>query len=175
MGGEEGLKLNLGGRTHRIPGFKTVDLYDGPEVDVKADCSDLWMFEEKSVSEIYASHILEHWPHLKTGQVLLEWKRVLKPKGKLFVSVPDFEAAVRLYESEGLTDFIRNLLWGDQIYDLAFHYAGFTYATLALALMEAGFRDVKRITWMPYQMADCSRLVDTHTHRPISVTVEAMA
>lgn len=175
MGGDQAIRLNLGGRNRPIPGFKLVDLFDGPEVDVRTDCSDLKMFEDDSVSEIYASHILEHWPHVKTADVLKEWRRVLKRGAKCYISVPDFDAAVKVYEKMGFCDFVRNLLWGDQGYPLAYHYTCFTYPSLAMLLVNAGFRDVKRIKRMPYNIPDCSTNYDTLLKRPISVNVEAIA
>ena len=170
----DSIRLNLGGRDTHIPGFLTVDLKEGG--DIQSDISDLKSFADGTVSEIYASHCLEHFPHVRTQYVLEEWRRVLKPKGKLYISVPDFDAVVRLYNLTGhLNDFLRNLLYGDQIYDLAFHYTIFTFTTLAAYCARAGFEDVRRITVMPYNVKDCSHNLDTITLQPISVNVEAIA
>lgn len=169
------IRLNLGGRDTQIPGFKTVDLKPGPTVDYESDISDLSMFEDGAVDEIYASHCLEHFSHQRTLSVLEEWHRVLRRGAKCYISVPDFETAIRMYLEWGMTDYIRNLLWGDQGYDLAYHYAPFTYPILLNFLHKAGFKDVKRLTWMPYKVKDCSRLVDTFANKPISLTVEATA
>ncbi len=172
---EAPLRLMLGGRDQRLKGWTNVDLYDGPNVDVRADISVLSMFQEGGVSEIYASHCLEHFPHPRTLSVLKEWRRVLKFGGRIYISVPDFDAMVKLYQKMGaLVPFIRNMLCGDQEYDLAFHYNLFTYATLAAQLVEAGFRDVKRLENMPYGLGDCSTLVNTLDDTPISLSVEAL-
>lgn len=170
-----GLRLNLGGRDTVIPGFKTMDLHPGPNVEYSGDISDLSRFSDGSVDEIYASHCLEHFPHPKTESVLKEWRRVLKNGAACHISVPDVDAAMTLIAKDGLTDFVRNLLWGDQGYDLAYHYAGFNFAFLARLTFKAGFSDVRRIKWMPYEVRDCSRLIDTHYKIPISVTVKAIA
>jgi len=58
---------------------------------------------------------------------------------------------------------------------LAYHYTAFTFPTLAAALVESGFSDVKRISKMPYGLRDCSTLVDTFTQQPMSLNVEAIA
>src|SRR6266404_5313598 len=126
----EPIRLNLGGRDTQIPGFKTVDLKPGSHFDYQSDISDLSMFEDGTVSEVYASHCLEHFGHQRTQYVLEEWHRVLKRGGKCYISVPDFDVAVKLYLQWGMTDYIRNLLWGDQGYDLAYHYAPFTFPVL---------------------------------------------
>lgn len=167
----ETLKLNLGGRTTSIPGFKVVDLYEGEGVDIRSDVSKLPM-DDNSVEEIYASHVLEHFSHRKTVDVLKEWHRVLVPGKRLYISVPDFNEAIEVYKKYGMVDVVRNMLYGDQIYPLAFHYVTFTFATLAKACMEAGFSDIKRLKSMPYGIQDCSVLVYTELKNPISINVE---
>lgn len=168
------IRLLLGGRTTRIEGFLNVDLFEGENVDIHTDASDLSMVKTGTVEEIYASHILEHFSHTRTVDVLREWNRVLKKGGKLYVSVPDFARMVEIYQKHGLIPWITNMLWGDQIYDLAYHYAPFTAGTLLKSLMDAGFSDAKRIKEMPYGIRDCSHNVDTMERKPISVNVEAV-
>lgn len=169
------MKLNLGGRDKPIPGFLTVDLYEGPGVDFRADIGLLAGVDDGSVEEIYASHCLEHFSHTKTEQVLKNWRRVLKKGGKAFIAVPDFDAMIKLYLKFGMNDFIRNMLYGDQGYDLAYHYTAFTFPTLAAELVKAGFEDIKRIKDMPYGLNDCSSNLDTWTKQPISLNIEAVA
>lgn len=144
------LRLNLGGagegfKESRIPGFMTVDLREGPDTDVVADCSKLDRFENSGVDEIYASNILEHWGHQETVSVLKEWFRVLKRGGKLYVSVPDMEYVARTILNHGYTEWLNFHVFGDQKHELNYHYTGFTFATLAKALSDAGFSDVKRV------------------------------
>jgi len=169
------VRLLIGGRTTKIDGFLNVDLFDGEGVDIRADASDLSMFKDGEVSEIYCSHILEHFPHVRTVSVLKEWRRILSSRSKAYIAVPDFDAMIKIYSKTGLTQWITNMLYGDQIYPLAFHYTPFTFASLAKAVIEAGFSDVKRIKDMPYGVNDCSHLVDTMTKSPISLNVEAIA
>lgn len=168
----DSIRLNLGGRGTQIPGFQTVDLEPGS--DCVSDVSKL-PFEDETVSEIYASHILEHFSHLRTPLVLKEWLRVLKRGSKAYISVPDFDAMAKLYWKEGMTDYIRNMLYGDQIYDRAYHYTAFTFGTLAFLCAQAGFADVKRIKEMPYNVRDCSKNIDNITRKPISINVEVIA
>ena len=143
-----------------------------PDADIKSDLSKLEGIVDGSVDEIYASHCLEHFSHTKTVDVLKEWYRVLKFGGKAYISVPNFDAAVEIYKKMGLTTFLRNLLWGDQGYQEAYHFSGFTFPLLAGECAEAGFSDVKRIQEMPYNLGDCSALIDTILHIPISLNVE---
>ncbi len=54
-------------------------------------------YADESVSEIVASHCLEHFSHRQTCFVLQDWVRVLKPGGKIRIAVPDFEEVAKLY------------------------------------------------------------------------------
>lgn len=102
------MKLNLASHGDNREGYINVD-FDHPSADLKADVSSL-PFQDDSVDIILAFHILEHFragsyeSHLsnplnpKTAlDALIEWRRVLKPGGKLEIKVPDFEKIVWLY------------------------------------------------------------------------------
>lgn len=171
--GAEGIRLNLGGRDRPIKGFLTVDLSKEHNPDIFTDVSDLSQFKSNSVSEIYASQILEHFPHPKTLSVLKEWYRVLNLGSRITIGVPDFARTIEIYLREGLNDWVMNFLYGDQIYDLAFHYRPFTFGSLAYLLDQAGFTHVRRIKDMPYGIIDCSSLISTGDGKPVSLNVEA--
>lgn len=173
------LRLNLGGAgegyiSGRIQGYKTLDLREGPETDFVGDVCDLSRFKDASVADLYASNVLEHFPIPKTLDVLKEWKRVLIPGGILRVSVPDFDACVKLYQQFGLTDWVQYLIWGDQKHELNYHYINFTFATLAHLLIQAGFEDCKRVKSFGL-VDDASEHIDNKTGMRISLNVEAIA
>lgn len=171
-------KLNLGGvgpaekKIGKIPGFLTVDIQDTPNADIVSDCADLSIFEDNSVSEIYASNILEHWPHTQTIDVLKEWHRVLIPKGSLWISVPDMDAALRLVAIHGLVQGLVNIIWGDQIHAYAYHYINFSFASLSDVCCKAGFSDIKRRENLPYGLRDASTNRDNFSKLPVSLNVE---
>ena len=169
--------LNLGGAGEgfldgRIPGFLTVDLRDVDDTDIVSDISDLSWLENETVDQIYCSNALEHFPIPQTLDVLKEWYRVLKPKGKMFISVPDFDAAVKMYLKFGLNGWIQYLIWGDQKTPLNYHYINFTFATLSGLMIEAGFKDVKRVKEFPFGVKDASTHRDNYLKMPISLNVE---
>lgn len=173
------LRLSLGGAGEgyldsRIPGFTVVDLRDSPGTDIVCDVQDLSRFETGSVDALYASNVLEHFPIERTVPVLQEWRRVLKPGSKLYVSVPDFDAAVKLYQQVGLTLWLKYHLWGDQKHSLNYHYVCFTFASLAKDLLDAGFSDIKRVKFFGIGENDGSHNVDSITHELISVNVTAI-
>lgn len=169
----DSIRLNLGGRSTRIEGFKNVDLSEDHDVDYITDVSNLSMFEDGSIEEIYASQILEHFPHVRTESVLKEWHRVLEKGGKITIGVPDFARTVEIYLEHGLIDWVVNYLYGDQVYALAYHYAPFNFARLAKLLNGVGFLNIKRIGKMPYGINDCSGNIFNQDGKSVSLNVEA--
>jgi len=64
--------------------------------DIVADVLSLPL-EDSTVDEIVASHILEHTPFY--SDALGEWKRVLKPGGRVVVVTPDILQAYAFYRA----------------------------------------------------------------------------
>jgi len=181
MIGIEELKLNLGCRTSRIPGFLNVDVDEGPFPekdrlpDIVADASNLSTIGNDSVAEIYASNILEHFPHTRTQEVLREWNRVLKPGGVLWISVPDFDVMVKMYlKTKNLTKWMINMIWGDQYHKYAFHYVLFTWPNLMKELNDAGFSKMTKSRNLPYGVSDGSTLVDTWEGESVVINAKAV-
>lgn len=171
---QETVKLNLGSRNRAIPGFLGMDCDKHEGVDIVGDISDLSRFADGSVSEIYASHVYEHFPHTKAAAVLQEWFRVLAPGGRLYIAVPDFERALELYQAAGMNKWIVQFLWGDQEYATAFHYNGFDNARLSAMLKEAGFSDSFRVEQFPIgDEHDCSNLASTIDFESVSLNMIA--
>ena len=166
------IRLNLGARNRAIPGFLSIDCDPHPGVDIVADVSDLSGFADGSVSEIVASHILEHFPSNRTLPVLKEWGRVLKNGGILYLGVPDFKRAVELYLQRGLNEWVQNWLWGDQGYSTAYHYVGFDAPKLKGLVLEAGFSEVSRVEELPVHCpGDCSNLVSNIDGKRLSLNM----
>ena len=145
------LKLNLGSGDRPLPGFVNVDvLPDARGVDVVADISEHLPFEDCSASVVYATHLLEHFPHARTVDILREWRRVLEPGGQLLVAVPDLLVVAKILVSRpGWFMPPHNpwlgVIFGGQKDDWDFHKAGFTEPWLAYVLGLAGFSDVERV------------------------------
>lgn len=83
------VRLNLGCDRVQMSGFLGVDSRPEVDPDIVADVRDLSMFEDDSVEEVYASHVLEHLTWDDGLAALTEWRRVLKPGGMLTIAVPD--------------------------------------------------------------------------------------
>ena len=86
---QDRIRLNIGSDVGQIAGFVSVDFNPDVKPDICTDAKDLSMFDEKTVDEIYASHVLEHLKFDDGLIALKEWLRVLKPGGVLTIAVPD--------------------------------------------------------------------------------------
>lgn len=173
----EALKLNLGSRDRSMPGFQNVDTDPHPGVDHVMDVGDLYRFQDGSVAEIYSSNVLEHFPHVRTLEVLKDWARVLSPGGILYLSVPDFKRTIDLYHACGgvLNDWIVNFLYGDQGYKTAFHYTAFDFPRLTGILKQAGFSEVSQVDFLPIgDKNDCSNMRSNFDGKPVCLNIIAV-
>lgn len=88
---QDGLRLNLGCGSKRIPGYLGVDIGDGSAVDVRMDVMEyLCSLPPESVQEIYSRHFLEHVESRDLRPMLLQFDRVLRPGGLIHLIVPHY-------------------------------------------------------------------------------------
>lgn len=80
------MRLHLGAGTAPMAGWTNCDLYPGPGIDLAFDLQDPWPVESGQVSNIYASHVLEHLD--QPQWFFAEAWRVLRPDGECFLRVP---------------------------------------------------------------------------------------
>ncbi|HHP7245730.1 MAG TPA: class I SAM-dependent methyltransferase [Elainellaceae cyanobacterium] len=159
----ESFKLHIGGKDAH-PDWKILDIEARPEVDFIGDAADLSQFETDSVEAIYASHVLEHFYYNIDNELiktLAEWHRVLKPGGKLLISVPDLQTLCWLYISPDLMPLDRHhlmrIIFGGQTNQYDIHKVGFDVDTLGLYLAEVGFEQYERVSEFNL-FKDCSSL-----------------
>lgn len=143
------LRLHIGGKTPD-PGWKIVDTLPGPHVDYVSSCTDLSVFANESVSEIYASHVLEHLGYqAELMCALREFHRVLEPGAPLRVSVPDLQTLCSLFVDEGLNTaerfHVMRMMFGGQLDAVDYHKVGLDQEFLAGYLASTGFIDIKRV------------------------------
>jgi predicted SAM-dependent methyltransferase len=143
------LRLHIGGRTAHAD-WKILDVRPGPGVDFVGHCADLSAFDNETVAEIYASHVIEHLSHKHgVAATLCEFHRVLVPGGPVRIGVPDLPTLCALYldpklNSEDRYQVIR-MIYGGQLNPADYHYAGFDEESLTSRLHKAGFVDVVRV------------------------------
>lgn len=144
------MKLHLGCGEKYLPGFKHMDVREGSHIDYIGNAENLDMFEDDSIEELYACHLLEHIKRADLLGVLKEWNRVLVTGGILRIAVPDFESIVKVYLKEGNLGQLMGLLYGGQNYKYNFHYQTFDLAFIKERLELTGFGDVKRYDWREF-------------------------
>jgi predicted SAM-dependent methyltransferase len=136
------LRLHIGCGHLPLDGYANVDGRDLPGVDVVADAADI-PFPIGSVTEVYSSHLLEHFPleHLRRV-VLPHWFALLKPGGALRSVVPDAEGMISDYVSKAMSfDDLREVTYGLQEYNGDFHFNMFSRDMLRALVEEVGFVD----------------------------------
>ena len=164
------LLLNIGG-VRRVPDWVTVNSHSESliavtdDIDVIRKMHNLHGFANASVAVIYSSHTLEHagFGDLELQETLNEWRRVLKPGGLLFISVPDLPTLSEMYLDPELSFsqhwMVTRMMYGAQMDDSDYHKIGFDETLLASFLMSSGFCDIERVGSFNLPFTDTSDMV----------------
>ena len=140
-------KLHIGGVAPHDE-WEIFNALEEPFVEHTGDARDLSRFSDHTFESVYASHVLEHFDYNGEVQaVIREWTRVLAPKGKLYISVPDMETLCRLYlDRTQFDDQVRfgimRMMFGGHIDQYDYHLVGFDLNLLRDMLMEAGYNEI---------------------------------
>lgn len=149
------MKIYLGSRDYKPEGFLTVDIDPSHAPDIVADACDLGGLASGSVSEICASHILEHLPWPLAYQALAEWGRVLRPQGRLRLAVPDMGMLAGLVADGRNVWTAMGLIYGLGRLEnpLEAHQYGYTAPMLRDVLRSLGFG---AFDWWKHDVKDAS-------------------
>lgn len=154
---EGSILLNLGCGDIYWNGWVNVDSCnhgwnaDAKEPDVKADITKLDIYPDNHADAVAAIHVFEHFYPWEVQNVLAEWKRVLKPGGRLILELPAMEK-VFAYVANALDrklpmspTFSFLAMWGDPKYHhpAMMHKWGYFFSTLKIELVKAGFIDIR--------------------------------
>lgn len=142
------MKLNIGGSAGELEGgvgsslltgFINVDMRPIRGVDVVADVRAL-PFDDESIEEIRASHVIEHFHGDELLDVVLEWNRVLTVGGLLRIYCPNAkEIAKRYLKCDISINKFSRLLFGNQTYAENYHRVAIDRIRLDTLVMGAGF------------------------------------
>ena len=147
------VKLELGSGDRPTPGFVHLDARPGaPDVDIVCDASrldeckpawvnarDEWLNPIKPCDEIRATHLLEHFSHRDTVELLKHWRSYLKPSGRLYLEVPNLTGHIKQWSAGGSSDSeLVVYLFGEQDHEFNQHRTMFSEATLRDSLERAG-------------------------------------
>jgi len=129
------LRLNIGSGNTKIDGFIPIDrAFGGEAYPLK--------YDDNTVDEIRASHILEHFGHRDVPKVLAEWVRVLKPNGRIRIAVPDMHK-IGIMAADNSDPLWPLYAMGGQTDDNDYHKSLFTRERLETAMMEAGIAGIE--------------------------------
>lgn len=131
------VRLNIGAGGKPIEGYTSFDIKDGN------DASQRLPYDDGSVDEIYASHVLEHIDPRKIPFVLREWSRVLKPNGLMRICVPDMEYICQ-NRHHGNSRLFDLFIYGGNTDEHDVHRWGFDEVSLARAMGSAGIGNIRR-------------------------------
>jgi len=134
------LRLNLGCGHLPREGYVNVDGRELPGVDLVADATALPV-DPGRVDEIFASHLIEHFPQRYLQDVLLPyWHSLLVPGGSIRLILPDAEAMLKAHAAGDMSfEDLSLVTFGKQDYDGDFHFAMFTPDSVKALLEAAGF------------------------------------
>ena len=125
------LKLDIGCGRNKLPGYTGVDLHS-PDADIKCDLFKFpWPFKNESVSEIHASHFIEHVPRTIRWPFFQECYRIMKPDATMRIFVPSWKSE-RSY--------------GDMTHEFPPVVAMFFY------YLNKGWREANKLTYGPYDI-----------------------
>jgi len=105
-------------------------------------------FPDDYADEAHAIHVIEHFQRSETTALLHEWRRVLKPGGRLFVECPCLDKIARWLIADKLDDATRDRLTVIGLYGEYWRGPGmqhlwcFSAAELRSLMFGAGFGDL---------------------------------
>jgi len=140
--------LHIGAGSKKISGLINCDFYN-PEADLKADASNLEMFDDGSIDLIESHHMIEHLSFNDTDLVLTEWNRVLRDRGLIVLTFPDISAialewlkyslAYPVFPRPEKLDYIVKMLVGSQEHEGMFHKNAYDVRRMSRILSKYAF------------------------------------
>jgi predicted SAM-dependent methyltransferase len=143
-------KLHIGGKV-RVEGWEVLNAMEAPYVDHVCNAKDLSQFNDNTFGEIYASHILEHLDYFgEIESTLNEWRRVLIPGGRLYLSVPDLDVLAELFlrkHDMSFDDrfFVMRMIFGGHSNEYDYHVVGLNEELLKGYLVLTGFSAIRKV------------------------------
>jgi predicted SAM-dependent methyltransferase len=139
----EGLRIHIGCGDINIQGWINVDARPAAHVHLITNSLSLDQFADGCAEEIYLCHILEHFAIDEINHLLELFNRKLAPEGIIRISVPSFDALLKIYESNSReVSSIQTALMGGQDYEYNFHKTIFNENSLRDLLTSAGFQNI---------------------------------
>jgi ubiquinone/menaquinone biosynthesis C-methylase UbiE len=140
------IKLNLGSGGDYLEGFVNVDLY-AERADERYDIAKL-PYDDNTIDEIRAFHVIEHFDYIKGFYVLSEWRRVLKFNGRLHLETPDLLNSCRELlnrDEDGQWRLFGHIFSTPWVHEGFVHKMLYPEWLLRKSLTEAGFTVINKL------------------------------
>ncbi|MFA5742640.1 MAG: methyltransferase domain-containing protein [Candidatus Paceibacterota bacterium] len=160
-------KIQIGGGAHALKGFLNIDIF--PPAELICDVRKGLPIEDGCSELIFSEHFLEHIDYpLSVKKILKECHRILEPKGKMIIGVPDGKLIAKNYLQQNLKfykdvidkwyskrDFLGHINTYIDLLNYHFrdqddsekynpHIWTYDYEKLDFLLREAGFSSIKK-------------------------------
>jgi len=138
-------KLNLGCGSNKLEGFINIDAEKSCKPDLIWDFATKSLpYRSNSIDEIVLFHCIEHIKKSLHYPLILEFWRLLKPKGRLLISYPEFIKCVNNWKRnyKGLRDFWEATLYGRQLYPHDAHVCIMNTPDFIELLRSVGFNEI---------------------------------
>jgi predicted SAM-dependent methyltransferase len=140
------INLNLGCGKRNFNNFINIDLAKYKHIHFNEGVDKLDFIPNNSIDYIYSSHVLEYFDYDKGLSILKIWKQKLKPKGKLRISVPDFNSLIKVYKKTNQIKKIIGPLFG-KTKSKVYHKCVYDEKMLTTQLKSAGYKKVSHYDW----------------------------
>lgn len=139
-----GIRLHLGSGNVNLQGWINIDARKDSHIHIIEKDFKLETFADNSISEIYLSHVIEHFTFEEINKLMDIFKRKLMKKGILRVSVPDFDSLIKIYQSSSNNiEKVEPILLGGQEHIYNFHKSIFNKKKLISLFKIHGFKSIK--------------------------------
>jgi len=142
------VKINIGCGPMVLDGWTNCDIQVSPKAprppEILCDVKSIPL-EDECADVVMALHLLEHFYQWEAPAVVQEWRRLLKPGGKLILELPNLEAACRNL-LKGMKDQMSMWpLYGDPGHKDPYMCPrwGYTPKTVTRFLKQQGFKKIQ--------------------------------
>jgi len=154
---DQPIRLNVGSGYGELHGYINIDRKNGQEAYPLP-------YENESVDEVRASHIIEHFDQRTAPKVIADWVRVLKPGGKIKIATVNLDKWAEALRNGVDGGTLLSYLYGGQIDEGDYHKTGFNEAGLEQVMRANGLIAIEE--WQS-EIKDCASL-------PISLNLQGI-
>lgn len=115
-------------------------------------------FDNETVDYIFTSHFIEHLYKNDAINLLENFYRVLKPNGKVRISIPDLEYAVSLYKLGKKYEMLNNYFFIEDDSFYARHKYMYDFEMLSAILKKIGYRSISKEKYREGEIPDLELL-----------------